>query len=179
MRSWYVALSENDQNKLVRIRKMMAEPYGYSLAQAAYYADVSLQYAQTLLARAKTTRAELKERRKDYIVKHMSDKTSVHRNSTHVIACYFMADEAYVIQLVKELRAEGRLPPAGDDSKDWQEDILKILRSRYPNVFRSETVGKQLKYPNMIYVAGKDWMTWDQAKALSEEVLAKKKSKVS
>lgn len=168
MRHWYVDLTEAERHTFRFLRKMMAEPYGYDISRAAYYADIPVQRAHILLARGKTSRLELKQKRKDYIVAKMSDKTSVHRNSMYMLACFFNVDEDYVMSLVKELRDEGRLPPADDDSKEGQEEILKILRKHYPNVFRAETVKKEKEHPNKIFVAGKGWMSWPEAKSLSE-----------
>jgi hypothetical protein len=42
-----------------------------------------------------------------------------------------------------------------------------MLRRKFPSVFRAETVGKKKEKGDRIYVSGKGWLTWGQAKKLA------------
>lgn len=167
MRQWYLALSQSEHAMVRAIKRMMAD--GYEIGQAAFYSAISVQRATQLLARAKVKPSELRERRKDYIVRKLTSSVS-HRHTPYVIACYFGVEEPYVLSLIRELREEGRLPPATHGDKVWQEDILKVLRCEYPNVFRAATVGKKKLVGDKVYVAGKGWLTWKEAEELAKSL---------
>jgi hypothetical protein len=138
-----------------------------TVSEAASELGISHQKAGFILSRGKTTAAELRERRKGYIEKVLSNRRTAHRHTPHVIGCYFKVDESYVSQLIKELRSEGRLPPLTESDREWQEELLMMLRRKFPSVFRAETVGKKKEKGDRIYVSGKGWLTWGQAKKLA------------
>lgn len=139
---------------------------GMTVSEAAFEVGISYQKAGFMLARGQITAAQLRERRKDYIVKVLTNKRTAHRHTPHVISCYFKVDESYICQLIKELRTEGRLPPATEKDVEWQDELLRLLRRKYPNVFRAKTVGKHREVGDKVFVAGRGWLTWREAHAL-------------
>lgn len=139
---------------------------GMSPSEAAADLGISYQRASFILARGKTTPSELRERRKQYIVKAVTNRRTGHRHTPHVIGCYFKVDESYVVQLMRELRSEGRLPPLTEKDKEWQDDLLLELRKRYPMVCRAETVGKKKDVGDKVFVSGRGFLTWAECKRL-------------
>lgn len=151
-------MSQEDADIYRTIRFYVTE--GMTVTEAAEEIGVTYQKANFLITRGKVTAAILRERRKSYIEKRLMDKRTAYRHTPHVIACYFKVDESYIDQLVRELRAEGRLPPLTEKDKEWQDDLLQMLRRRFSMVCRAETINKQDKHPGQIYVAGKGFLDW-------------------
>lgn len=135
------------------------------VGEAAFALGISVQRANYLLRRGRVTRAQLRDRRKDYIVDKLAGPSSkAYRHTPHVIGRYFNVDESYVRQLIRELRAEGRLPPTDNSNEDYQNDLLQMLRRRFPNVYRGWVVGRK---DDMVFVAGKGWLNWQQVEDLA------------
>lgn len=165
MRHWYLALNQ-EELELVRALRFYTNE-GVSVTEAAEDLGVPYQRAHILMSRAKTTAADLRERRKEYIVSRMADKRTAHRHTAHVIGCYFKVEESYIEQLMKELRAEGRLPSLTEKDREWQDDILKMLRRRFPMVVRAETVGKKKEQGDKVFISGRGWLSWPECRALA------------
>lgn len=165
MRHWYLAMTQEDLELYKTLKFYTTE--GMTTAEAAGELGITHQKAGFLLARGRTTAKELRERRKEYIVRVLSNKRTAHRHTPHVISCYFKVDESYIVQLIAELRAEGALPPAKEGDREWQEELLKHLRRRFSAVYRADTVGKKKEHGDKLYVAGKGWLTWQEAKLLA------------
>lgn len=162
MRHHYLALTKEDLDTYKTLRFYTCE--GMTVGEAAHELGISHQKAGFILARGRMTTADLRERRKVYIVKVLTNRRTAHRHTPHVIGAYFKVDESYVSQLIRELRNESRLPPVQEGDKEWQDDLLKMLRRKFPNVFKAETVGKKKEHGDKLYVAGKGWVTWTEAK---------------
>lgn len=157
-------MSAEDLAQLRQIKVWLG--HGHSVADAAVAIGISYQRANTLVARGKLSLAEMKERRKAYIVSEIGPKKVGRKPTPNMLASFFAVDETHVKQLIKELQTEGRLPPPPEGGLEWQEEVLKTLRRRYPNVFRSSTVRKVHEVGDKVYVAGKGWLTWDECKEL-------------
>ena len=166
MRHLYLAMSKQEEELHRRLRSYLRD--GYKVGEAAPLLGMSTQRANHLLSKGKVTRDDLKQRRKDYIV-HCS-KTKYHfRHTPHVIACYFSVEESYVLQLIEELRAEGRLPLAPKGGREWQSKIISILQRHYRNVYPSWVIEKERELGDVLYVDGKGWLAWGTAEELARK----------
>lgn len=123
MRHLYLAMTAEEVRLSKSLRFMLNE--GMELMEAALECGISVQRARFIVQKSQVTREQLVARRKKYIVTRVTNKKSGHRHTPHVISRYFECEESYVRQLMRDLRAEGRLPPLTDKDQEWKEDVIR------------------------------------------------------
>lgn len=170
MRQHYTPYTMLQKQQWKALRERTAK--GMSLQQAADEVGVTLKDARRLVSRSYPAPEEMRERRKDYIVKVMTGPNK-HRYTPFVIASFFMIDEQLVVQMINELRRDGMLPKGAPDDEMERWKIISTLQRQYSNVYRAATVGKLRSVGDKLMVQGKGWITWEQAAELAEKVAAR------
>lgn len=156
------------EKKQWRQLKTLIDEHGMTRSQAGAHLGIPSIKVGHLMGRSYPTPLEMRDRRKNYIVKAMTDPKRKQRTSAYLISQFFMIDETFVEQMIQELRNEGRLPRGDTNDTLERTAIIRALQKRHSNVYRAETVGKGVTIGDKLYVAGKGWMTWVDAAALAD-----------
>lgn len=170
MRQHYIPYTQDDRIKARELRALI-KIEGLTRHEAAARVGVHTSHANYLLSRSFPSPAEMKDRRKDHIVKVLTDKKkNLIAKDPRSLAAWFKVDESFVEQMIVELRDEGRLPKITvDQDTIYQNRIIKCLQKHYPNVYRAHITGQRLKVGDKLMVAGKGWLNWEEAEILANK----------
>jgi hypothetical protein len=167
VRQHFTPYTAAEKRQWQELKKLM-DDHGMTRSQAGAHLCIPAITVGRIMGRSYPSPLEMRERRKNYIIRAMTDPKRKQRTSPYLISQFFMIDETFVEQMIQELRNEGRLPRGDTNDAIERTAIIRMLQKHHSNVYRAATVGKEKTVGDKLYVAGKGWMAWPDAAALAD-----------